>query len=45
MDVFIRDGVKSKLGYIMKEEKVVAVKAIKRIGYLSCCYRHYPLAS
>ena len=28
MDVFIRDVVKSKLGYIMKEEQVVAVKAI-----------------
>ena len=28
MDVFIRDVVKSKLGYVMKEEEVVAVKAI-----------------
>ena len=28
MDVFIRDVVKSKLGYIIKEEQVVAVKAI-----------------
>ena len=28
MDVFIRDVVKSKLGYVMKEEQVVAVKAI-----------------
>ena len=76
MNVFIKDVVKSKLGYIMKEEQVVAVKAIlegkdifvvlptgygkslisilisgsnqnliKSIGHLSCCYRHYPLAS